>query len=106
MGRPFDLSSAKLEFMIVDKETNPQDVQKWIDEAEKTGKAPHSIKLASWLWISICSTIIAPGPMCGLHTENLMTVEVWKSNARILGLISDCPIDTRTYIQSPCLAAL
>ncbi|MBY0385422.1 protein translocase subunit SecD, partial [bacterium] len=29
--------TAKLEFMIVDKETNPEDVQKWIDEAEKAG---------------------------------------------------------------------
>lgn len=29
--------TAKLEFMIVDKETNPEDVQKWIDEVEKAG---------------------------------------------------------------------
>ncbi len=29
--------TAKLEFMIVDKDSNPEDVQKWIDEAEKTG---------------------------------------------------------------------
>jgi preprotein translocase subunit SecD len=29
--------TAKLEFMIVDKDTNPDDVQKWIDEAEKAG---------------------------------------------------------------------
>lgn len=30
--------TAKLEFMIVDKTTKPEDVQKWIDEAEKAGK--------------------------------------------------------------------
>lgn len=29
--------TAKLEFMIVDRETNMADVQKWIDEAEKAG---------------------------------------------------------------------
>ncbi len=29
--------TAKLEFMIVDKDANPEEVQKWIDEAEKAG---------------------------------------------------------------------
>lgn len=29
--------TAKLEFMIVDKDANPEEIQKWIDEAEKAG---------------------------------------------------------------------